>query len=108
VLGLGFYIGTALAPAMTAAAAQANFTMPEGAAQIISIADGFLWPPFLFHLMGRTMGWIGIGALAVLVLVLMFLFRRNPGPWERLAGAPRDGEDADLSVQPDVRMAPGD
>ena len=58
--------------------------------------------------MGRTMGWIGIGALAVLVLVLMFLFRRNPGPWERLAGAPRDGEDADLSVQPDVRMAPGD
>lgn len=108
VLGLGFYIGTALAPAMTAAAVQANFTMPEGAAQIISIADGFLWPPFLFHLLGRSLGWIGIGALAVLVLVMMYLFRRNPGPWERLAGAPRDEEDANMSVPPDVRVAPGD
>ncbi len=108
VLGLGFYIGTSLAPAMTAAAAQANFTMPEGAAQIISIADGFLWPPFLFHLLGRSLGWIGIGALAVLVLVVMYLFRRNPGPWERLAGAPRDGEDVDMGISPDVQVAPGD
>ncbi|HRN68392.1 MAG TPA: PTS transporter subunit IIC [Promineifilum sp.] len=93
VLGLGFYIGTALAPSMTAAAVEANFTMPEGAAQIISIADGFLWPPFVFHWLGRSLGWIGIGLLAVLVLVVMYFFQRNPGPWERLAGAPAEGED---------------
>jgi len=88
VLSLGFYIGTALAPAMTAAAVQANFNIPQGAVQIISIADGFLWPPFVFQLFGRLMGWLGIGLLAILVLAVMYFFNRNPGPWERLAGAP--------------------
>lgn len=88
VLSLGFYIGTALAPAMTAAAVQANFNIPQGVVQIISIADGFLWPPFVFQLFGRLMGWLGIGLLAILVLAVMYFFNRNPGPWERLAGAP--------------------
>lgn len=88
VLSLGFYIGTALAPAMTAAAVQANFNIPQGAVQIISIADGFLWPPFVFQLFGRLMGWLGIGLLAILVLAVMYFFNRNPGPWERLADAP--------------------
>jgi PTS system galactitol-specific IIC component len=108
VLGLGFYIGTALAQTMTAAAVQASFTMPEGASMIISIADGFLWPPFVFQLFGRLFGWLGIGLLGVLVLVVMYFFHRNPGPWERLAGAPRDGEDTSMDVPTDVQVAPGD
>lgn len=108
VLGIGFYIATSMAPAITAAAVQANFTVPEGAAQIASIADGFLWPPFVFQLFGRSMGWIGIGILAVLVLVVMFLFNRNPGPWERLAGAPDEEEGTGEGGYPDVQVAPGD
>lgn len=93
-LGLGFYIATAMAPAITAAAVEAQFTVPEGASQITSIADGFLWPPFVFQFFGRTMSWLGIGILAVLVLVVMYFFNRNPQPWEVLAGAPKEEEPA--------------
>lgn len=88
-LGIGFYIATAMAPNLTTAAAEAGFAIPEGAAQITSIADGFLWPPFIFTILATALSWIGIILLAVLVLVLMFLFNRNPQPWETLAGAPK-------------------
>ena len=93
-LGIGFYIGTGMAAAFTAAAVEAKFTAPEGASQIISIGDGFLWPPFVFQLLGRSLSWFGIGFLAVLVLVLMFFYNRNPRPWDILAGAPREEEEA--------------
>jgi PTS system galactitol-specific IIC component len=88
-LGLGFYIATSMAPSITAAAGEAGFAIPEGASQIASIADGFLWPPYVFALSAR-LPWIGILLLGVLVLVLMFLFNRNPRPWEILAGAPKE------------------
>jgi hypothetical protein len=39
--------------------------------------------------MATAFSWIGILLLAVLVLVLMYLFNRNPQPWETLAGAPK-------------------
>ena len=47
-LGLGFYIATSMAQTFTAAAVEAKFTMPEGAVNITSIADGFLWTPYVF------------------------------------------------------------
>jgi hypothetical protein len=40
------------------------------------------------------MSWLGIGILAVLVLVVMYFFNRNPKPWEVLAGAPVEEEPA--------------
>ena len=89
-LGIGFYIATSMAPSITIAAGEAGFAMPEGASQIASIADGFLWPPFTFMLMAGSLSWFGIAILGVLVLVLMFLFNRNPRPWELLAGAPEE------------------
>jgi PTS system galactitol-specific IIC component len=94
VLGLGFYIATSIAPTITMAAVEAKFTVPEGATMIASIADGFLWPPYVFQLAGRNLGWIGIGLLGVLVLVLMFFYNRNPRKWDILAGAPKDEEAA--------------
>jgi PTS system galactitol-specific IIC component len=87
-LGLGFYIATSMAPTFTAAAGEAGFSIPEGASQITSIADGFLWPPFAFLLLADLASWIGVILLGLLVLVLMYLFNRNPQPWEKLAGAP--------------------
>jgi PTS system galactitol-specific IIC component len=99
-LGIGFYIGTSMAPAMTAAAVEAKFTVPEGASQIISIADGFLWTPWLFQLLGRNIGWIGIGLLALLVLVVMFFYNRNPRQWDILAGAPKEEEEEVGVVEP--------
>jgi len=86
-LGIGFYIATAMAPTFTLAAGEAGFAIPEGASQITSIADGFLWPPFVFMLLSS---WVGVALLGVVVLVLMFLFNRNPTQWERLAGAPEE------------------
>jgi len=77
-----------------AAAVEAKFTVPEGASQIVSIADGFLWTPWLFQLLGKNIGWIGVGLLALLVLVLMFFYNRNPRRWDILAGAPREEEEA--------------
>lgn len=88
-LGIGFYIATAMAPTITTAAGEAGFAIPEGASQIASIADGFLWPPFAFLVSARALSWIGVLLLGVLVLVLMYLFNRNPQPWENLAGAPK-------------------
>ncbi len=89
-LGLGFYIATSMAQTFTAAAVEAKFTMPEGAVNITSVADGFLWTPYVFQLAGRYASWLGIGFLAVVVLVVMFLYKRNPKKWDVLAGAPEE------------------
>ena len=89
-LGLGFYIATSMAQTFTAAAVEAKFTIPEGAVNITSVADGFLWTPYVFQLAGRYASWFGIGLLAVLVLVVMFFYKRNPTKWDILAGAPEE------------------
>lgn len=88
-LGIGFYIAMAMAPTFTTAAAEAGFAIPAGASQITSIADGFLWPPFVFMVLARALSWLGPILMGVLVLVLMYFFNRNPQPWEDLAGAPK-------------------
>lgn len=95
-LALGFYLATSMAPVFTEAAVGAGFAMPEGAVQITSIGDGFLWPAWLFtnltgwltRLMGNIGGAVGLIILAVLLAVAWYLYSRNRVAWERAAGAP--------------------
>ncbi|KAA3647298.1 MAG: PTS sugar transporter subunit IIC [Chloroflexi bacterium] len=85
---VGFYIATGMAPLVTGAAADAGFTIPEGAAQITSIADGFLWPPFLFATLTQLAGVIGLVVVLALLAVAMYFYSRNRKGWEVAAGAP--------------------
>jgi galactitol PTS system EIIC component len=87
MLIVGFYVANALAPTITTVAGQAGFKIPENAAQISSIADGFVWSPLAFLLLGQYLGWIGIALAAVVVGVLFWLFKRNETAWEVAAGA---------------------
>ena len=93
-LAVGFYIATSMSTIFTQTAVNAGFTMPEGAVEITSIGDGFLWPVWLFTSMTRWFGGaIGLLILAVLIGVLFFFYLRNPQGWERLAGAPVEEEE---------------
>jgi galactitol PTS system EIIC component len=88
-LGVGFYIATGLAPVFTQAAQAAGFQMPEGALQITSIGDGFLWPYWLFTTLTSLLGGIvGLLVVAVLLAVVWFFWMKNQKAWERAAGAP--------------------
>ncbi len=92
-LGLGFYIATGMAPIFTQAAVDAGFEMPEGAVEITSIGDGFLWPGWLFtNLTDWLGGAIGLLVIAVLLVVVWFFFSKNRTAWEKLAGAPAEEE----------------
>jgi len=86
---VGFYIATGLAEVFTGAAISSGFSMPEGALQITSIGDGFLWPYALFvWLTDMLGGWIGLAIIAVLLGVVWFFYLRNANAWEVAAGAP--------------------
>ena len=87
-LGVGFYIATNMAPLFTAAAQNAGFAMPEGASQITSIGDGFLWPQFVFTKLVASLGVIGLVVVAALLVVAWFFYLKNPAKWEEVAGAP--------------------
>jgi PTS system galactitol-specific IIC component len=89
-LGVGFYIATSTAPLFTAAAQNAGFVMPEGASQITSIGDGFLWPQLLFTKAVDTLGVFGLVLVAALLVVVWALYAKNPTKWERIAGAPEE------------------
>jgi PTS system galactitol-specific IIC component len=89
-LAIGFYIATAMAPLFTSAAVASGFSLPEGAVQITSIADGFLWPPFLFVQLVRSLGLFGLVVLLALLVVAFFFFLRNTKAWERVAGGPAE------------------
>jgi PTS system galactitol-specific IIC component len=71
-IAVGLYIATDLAPAITQAARNANFTIPTGADQISSICDGanpMTWAIYRLH----GLGFIGIaivGAIAVAMSVV--------------------------------------
>ncbi len=92
-LGLGFYIATGMAPIFTQAAVDAGFEMPEGAVEITSIGDGFLWPGWLFTNLTKWLGGaIGLLVIAVLLVVVWFFFSKNRTAWEKLAGAPAEEE----------------
>ncbi len=89
-LAVGFYIATGMADLFTSAAVASGFKMPEGAVRITSIADGFLWPPFLFVTAVQLFGVIGLVVLLVLLAVAFFLYLRNSKAWEVAAGAPAE------------------
>ena len=83
----GFYFANAMAPVITEVAGGAGFVIPENAAMISSIADGFAWSPLAFMLLGKYTGWIGIGLFAVLTAALFFFYKKNETAWNKLAGA---------------------
>jgi PTS system galactitol-specific IIC component len=88
-LAVGFYIASSMAPIFTQAAVNAGFEMPEGAVQITSIGDGFLWTSWLFTNLPEWLGGaLGVVVLLVLLALVMFLYNRNRDAWERIAGAP--------------------
>ncbi len=87
LLIFGFYFANAMAPVITEVAGGAGFAIPENAAMISSIADGFAWTPLAFMLLGKYTGWIGVGLFAVLTGVLFFFYKKNEAAWDKLAGA---------------------
>jgi PTS system galactitol-specific IIC component len=89
-LGIGFYIATNMAPLITQSAADAGFAMPENASQITSIADGFLWPPFLFARFGSLFGGFGVIVIAVVLAVAWYFYLHHQRAWNVLAGAPKE------------------
>ena len=89
-LAVGFYIATGMADLFTSAAIASGFAMPEGAVRITSIADGFLWPPFVFVSAVRLAGVVGLLILLILLAAALFLYQRNPKDWEVAAGAPAE------------------
>jgi len=89
-LAIGFYIATSMAPLFTAAAVASGFKIPEGAVQITSIADGFLWPPFVFVRLVAGLGAFGLLILLALLALAFYFFLRNTRGWEVVAGAPAE------------------
>lgn len=87
LLIFGFYFANALAPAITAIAGGAGFAIPENAVLISSIADGFVWSPLAFMLLGKYLGWVGIGLFAILTAALFYFYKKNEAAWDKLAGA---------------------
>jgi galactitol PTS system EIIC component len=87
-LGVGFYFGTGMADLFTNAAVAAKFALPEGAGKIISIGDGFLWPPFVFVNLVKYLDIFGLVILVVAIAALFFFFSKNSKKWEEAAGAP--------------------
>lgn len=87
-LGIGFYTATAMAPEFTTIAQSANFAMPENAAMITSIADGFIWLPWAFWISSKFLSIGGPLLILALLAVAMFFFSKNSRKWEVAAGAP--------------------
>ena len=87
---VGFYIATGMADFFTSAAVNAGFAMPEGAAKITSISDGFMWTGLAFTKIVQALGGIGLAILAAIVLFLLFLYKKNSKAWDVVAGAPKE------------------
>jgi PTS system galactitol-specific IIC component len=71
-VAVGLWIATDLAPSITQAAVNANFTIPEGANQISSICDGanpLTWAIYRLHGLGGI-GIVIVGAVAVAMSVV--------------------------------------
>ena len=86
IIIVGFYIGNALAPMTTEAAGAAGFAIPEDAALISSVADGFIWIPWAFLVLGGALEWIGVVIFAAVVAVAWFFYKKNAAAWETAAG----------------------
>lgn len=91
VIAVGLMIGTSMCDLHTAAAIDANFAMPEGAAQISSICDGtnpLTWLMVTATRAGGVIGWIGLAVLTAILAVIIFFYKKNEKAWEALAGGP--------------------
>jgi galactitol PTS system EIIC component len=86
----GFYMATAMGPLFTRAAENAGFAIPENAAMITAMGDGFMWTPFVFAKLSQWLGLIGILVFAVLTAVAWFFYLKNPKSWELSVGAPSE------------------
>ena len=76
VLATGLLISTNLAPLITTAAVNANYTLPSGAAQISSICDGA--NPLTWVIVRlNDFGWIGMGIVAVVAIGLALINRNR-------------------------------
>jgi PTS system galactitol-specific IIC component len=98
ILAVGFFVGNTLAPLMTETARAAGFAIPENAALIISIADGFLWLPLFFLFLAQTLGFAGLAVIVVLLGVAMFFYMRRAKSWEYAAGGPSPEELAEAAA----------
>jgi PTS system galactitol-specific IIC component len=87
-LGIGFYIATSMAPLFTEAAVASGFSIPAGAVQVTSIADGFIWLPWAFVRLTQYLGVAGLLLILVLLGVAIFFYRTRTISWETAAGAP--------------------
>jgi PTS system galactitol-specific IIC component len=97
---MGLYMGTWMAPFITGAAVEAGAAIPEGAALISAVGDGwdiwtfiFLWPATV----SPVFGWVAAGVVLVLVVVGALLFKRNTKSWEALTGAQVEAEPAPMA-----------
>lgn len=80
-LAFGLYMATYLAPFYTAAAIAAKFPIPSGIFEITSIADGFIWLPFVVFIttsMGGILTYIAGILWFVIVLVLGYVLKNKP------------------------------
>ncbi len=76
IVVMGLWISTDLAPLITQAAADAKFTMPEGATMISSIADGASPAAWLFVKL-MEMKFIGAAILGVITVVMAVINRKR-------------------------------
>jgi len=88
-LALGFYIANALAPLFTQAAVAAGFALPENAAQITAIGDGFVWVAWVAVALATMMGFAGIALGGAVVMAGILALRRGI-----LGAEPADADDA--------------
>lgn len=88
IIIVGFYIGNAMAPMMTTAAADAGFEIPEDAALISSVGDGFIWIPWALMVLGGALKWVGVILFAVVMAVFWYFYKKNTSTWESAAGGP--------------------
>jgi len=73
---------------MTTAAGDAGFAIPENAALISSVGDGFIWIPWLLMVLGGALKWIGIALFTIVMGVFWFFYKKNSAAWELAAGGP--------------------
>lgn len=92
---IGLYMGTWMAPYITEAAPQAGFAIPEGAAQISAVGDGWdiwtfllLWPATV----SVAFGWIVAAVVLAVTVVAALMYKRNKATWDVVAGAPAEAE----------------
>jgi PTS system galactitol-specific IIC component len=87
------YIMNALADAQTVVARSAGFEFPEGASTITSMADGGNFIAGLFVWASNNF-WLGNAIILAVLIVVWFLYKKNPTAWERVAGAQQESTNA--------------